>query len=109
MNTVVKICVSGAVALAALAANAQSYPSKPVRIIVPLAAGGGMDTVTRGLAQKLGDAFGQTFVVDNRPGAGSQVALEILSAAPPDGNTLMMISATTVVHPILYQSRFDIV
>jgi len=90
-------------------APAQDYPTRPVRIIVPLAAGGGMDTVTRGLAQKLGDAFGQTFVVDNRPGAGSQVALEILSAAPPDGNTLMMISATTVVHPILYQSRFDIV
>jgi tripartite-type tricarboxylate transporter receptor subunit TctC len=90
-------------------APAQDYPTRPVRIIVPLAAGGGMDTVTRGLAQKFGDAFGQTFVVDNRPGAGSQVALEILSAAPPDGNTLMMISATTVVHPILYQSRFDIV
>ena len=59
-------------------APAQDYPTRPVRIIVPLAAGGGMDTVTRGLAQKLGDAFGQTFVVDNRPGAGSQVALEIL-------------------------------
>jgi tripartite-type tricarboxylate transporter receptor subunit TctC len=90
-------------------AAAQSYPARPVRILVPLAAGGGMDTVTRGLAQKLSDSFGQSFVVDNRPGAGSQVALEILSAAPPDGNTLMMLSATTVVHPILYKSRFDIV
>jgi tripartite-type tricarboxylate transporter receptor subunit TctC len=95
--------------LALTHAHAQSYPTRPVRIIVPLAAGGGMDTVTRGLAQKLSDAFGQTFVVDNRPGAGSQVALEILSAAPPDGHTLMMLSATTVVHPILYKSRFDIV
>jgi tripartite-type tricarboxylate transporter receptor subunit TctC len=97
------------VAFALATAHAQNYPTRPVRIIVPLAAGGGMDTVTRGLAQKLSDAFGQTFVVDNRPGAGSQVALEILSAAPPDGNTLMMLSATTVVHPILYKSRFDIV
>jgi tripartite-type tricarboxylate transporter receptor subunit TctC len=88
--------------------HAQNYPSRPVRIIVPLAAGGGMDTVTRGLALRLGEAFGQTVVVDNRPGAGSQVALEILSSAPPDGHTLMMISATTVVHPILYKSRFDI-
>jgi tripartite-type tricarboxylate transporter receptor subunit TctC len=95
--------------LALAPAHAQDYPSRPVRILVPLAAGGGMDTVTRGLAQKLGDAFGQTVVVDNRPGAGSQVALEILSAAPPDGHTLMMLSATTVVHPILYKSRFDIV
>src|SRR3954471_11013074 len=108
-----KNCVAGCLLLLAafahLPSHAQNYPGRPVRVLVPLAAGGGMDTVTRGLAQKLGDAFGQTFVVDNRPGAGSQVALEILSAAPPDGNTLMMISATTVVHPILYQSRFDIV
>ena len=88
---------------------AQNYPTRPVRILVPLAAGGGMDTVTRGLAQKLGDTFGQTVVVDNRPGAGSQIALEILAAAAPDGHTLMMLSSTTVIHPILYKSRFDIV
>ena len=56
-----------------------------------------MDTVTRGLAQRLGDTFGQTVVVDNRPGAGSQVGLEILAAAAPDGHTLMMLSATTVI------------
>jgi len=90
-------------------AQAQDYPIRPVRMIVPLAAGGGMDTVTRGLAQKFGDAFTQTFVVDNRPGAGSQVALEIMAAAAPDGHTLMMLSATTVIHPLLYTSRFDIV
>lgn len=92
-----------------LPSHAQAYPSRAVRIIVPLAAGGGMDTVTRVLAQKLSDPFGQNVVVDNRPGAGSQIGLEILSAAAPDGHTLMMISATTVVHPILYKSRFDIV
>jgi len=67
-----------------------------------------MDTVARGLGQRLGDVLGQSFVVDNRPGAGSQIALEILAASAPDGHTLMMISATTVVHPILYKSRFDI-
>jgi len=92
-----------------LPAHAQTYPSRPVRVIVPLAAGGGMDTVTRSLALKLTDAFGQTVVVDNRPGAGSLVGLEILAGAAPDGHTLMMISATTVVYPILYKSRFDIV
>jgi tripartite-type tricarboxylate transporter receptor subunit TctC len=80
-----------------------------VRVVVPLSAGGGMDAVTRALSVKLGDAFGHTFVVDNRPGAGSQVALDITSAAAPDGHTLMMISATTVVHPLLYKSRYDIV
>ena len=81
---------------------------RPVRTLVPLAPGGGMDTVTRALSVRMGEAFGQSFVVDNRPGAGSQVALEILSSSAPDGHTLMMTSATTVVHPLLYKSRFDI-
>lgn len=98
----------GMAALALAPANAQSYPQRSVRVVVPLAAGGGMDTVTRALSQKLSDSFGQSFVVDNRPGAGSQVALDILSGAAPDGHTLMMISATTVIHPLLYKSRFDI-
>lgn len=102
-------CITGLFAmLMLLPSHAQNYPNRPARVIVPLAAGGGMDTVTRGLAQKLGDTFGQTFVVDNRPGAGSLVGLEILANAAPDGYTLMMISATTVVHPILYKGRFDI-
>jgi tripartite-type tricarboxylate transporter receptor subunit TctC len=96
-------------ALLALPSHAQNFPNRPVRIIVPLAAGGGMDTVTRSLGQKLGDSFGQTFVTDNRPGAGSQIALELLASAVPDGHTLMMLSATTVIHPLLYKSRFDIV
>jgi len=96
-------------ALPALTSHAQNYPSRPVRILVPLAPGGGMDTVTRGLAQPLTEALGQAVVVDNRPGAGSQVALEIMSGAAPDGYTLMMLSATTVVYPLLYKSRFDVV
>jgi tripartite-type tricarboxylate transporter receptor subunit TctC len=90
-------------------AAAQSYPARPVRILVPLAAAGGMDTVTRGLAQRLSETFGQTVVVDNRPGAGSLVALDILASSASDGHTLLMISATTVIHPILYKSRYDIV
>ena len=96
-------------ALSALTSLAQQYPSRPVRILVPLAPGGGMDTVTRGLAPQLTEALGQTVVVDNRPGAGSQVALEIMAGAAPDGYTLMMLSATTVVYPLLYKSRFDVV
>ena len=92
----------------ALPAQAQAFPARPVRILVPLTPGGNMDGVTRALAQKLGDAFGQNVVVHNRPGAGSQIALEILAAAPPDGNTLMMSSLTPVLHPLLYKSRFDL-
>jgi tripartite-type tricarboxylate transporter receptor subunit TctC len=106
-------CVTRLALLAALVvpltAQGQNYPSRPVRVIVPLAAGGGMDTVTRGLSLKLGDTFSQTFVVDNRPGAGSHIALELVASAAPDGHTLMMLSATTVIHPLLYKSRFDIV
>lgn len=88
--------------------HAETYPSRPLRVLVPLAAGGGMDTVTRSLAHSLTDALGQNVVVDNRPGAGSLVSLDILSGAAPDGHTLLMISATTVIYPLLYKSRYDV-
>ena len=89
-------------------ASAQAYPNRPVRILVPLTSGGNMDTITRALAQKLSESFGQQVIVDNRPGAGSRVALEILSGAAPDGHTLMTMSLTPVIHPMLYSSRFDL-
>ena len=89
-------------------AYAQTFPTRPIRILVPLTAGGGMDTVARGLAPKLADAFGQTVVIDNRPGAGSHMALEILASSAPDGHTLMMSSLTPVIHPLLYGSRFNL-
>jgi tripartite-type tricarboxylate transporter receptor subunit TctC len=88
-------------------AHAQSFPSRPIRVIVPLAAAGGMDSVTRNVAASFTEALGQSVVVDNRPGAGSLIALEILAGAAPDGHTLMMISATTVIYPLLYKSPLD--
>jgi len=94
--------------LLAAASHAQTYPSRPLRVLVPLSPGGGMDTVTRSLAHSLTDALGQNVVVDNRPGAGSLVSLDILADAVPDGHTLMMISATTVIYPLLYKGRYDI-
>ncbi|HEX2829340.1 MAG TPA: tripartite tricarboxylate transporter substrate binding protein [Burkholderiales bacterium] len=108
MKKEIAIAGMAALALSSACAHAQSFPTKPVRILVPLAAGGGMDTVTRGLAQKLSDALGQSVVVDNRPGAGSQVALDILAAAAPDGHTLMMASTTPIIHPLLYKSRYNL-
>lgn len=87
----------------------KTYPERPVRTLVPLPAGGSMDVIVRSLSSRLTDAFGQTFVTDNRPGAGSLIALDILSAAAPDGHTLMAIGGTTVVYPLLYKSRYDIV
>jgi tripartite-type tricarboxylate transporter receptor subunit TctC len=89
-------------------AATKPFPERPVRILVALAAGGSMDTIARSLSLRLGEAFGQSFIVDNRPGAGSLVGLDILASSAPDGHTLMMIGATTVVYPLLYQSRFDI-
>jgi tripartite-type tricarboxylate transporter receptor subunit TctC len=87
--------------------SGQTYPNRPVRVIVPLSAGGSMDTITRAVSLKLGDALGQSFVVDNRPSAGALIALDILSSSAPDGHTLMMIGGSTVVYPILYKSRYD--
>lgn len=97
------------IAAAALSPSlAQNYPNRPVRVLVPSAPGGGMDTVARSLAHKLSDNLGQSFIVDDRPGAGSLAALRILAAAEPSGYTLLLVSGTTVVHPILYKSEFDI-
>ena len=90
------------------AAAAQTYPTRPVRVLIPLAPGGSMDTIARGLAQKLSEAMGQNFVIDNRPGAGSNVALETAMASAPDGHTIVGVSATVVIYPILYKARFDV-
>jgi tripartite-type tricarboxylate transporter receptor subunit TctC len=94
-------------ALLSATAHAQNFPTRPMRVLVPLAAGGGMDSVSRSIAASFSDAFGQSVVVDNRPGAGSLVALGTLADAAPDGHTLMMISATTVIYPLLYKSPLD--
>jgi tripartite-type tricarboxylate transporter receptor subunit TctC len=86
----------------------QTYPSRPVRVIVGLAPGGGTDTVGRVLIQKLSDVFGQSFVVDNRPSAGGNVAGELVARATPDGHTLLIVTPTHVVNPSLYRDlRYD--
>lgn len=83
-----------------------AYPDKPVRLIVPLSAGGGMDTVTRAVATPLAEKFGQTVVVDNRAGGGGAIGAELTREAPKDGHTLLMASATFVIHPLLYPARY---
>ncbi|MGA0025455.1 MAG: Bug family tripartite tricarboxylate transporter substrate binding protein [Burkholderiales bacterium] len=89
-----------------LHAAAPAYPDKPVRIIVPLAAGGGMDTTARTVATPLAARFNQNGVVDNRPGGGGSIGAEILKDSPRDGHTLMMGSTTLVIHPLLYKARY---
>lgn len=88
--------------LGTTASIAQQYPSKPVRMIVPFAPGGGLDISTRLIGQKLTEKWGQNIVVDTRPGAATIVGTEIASKAAPDGYTLLMITTTFAINPGLY-------
>jgi tripartite-type tricarboxylate transporter receptor subunit TctC len=81
---------------AASVASAQNYPNKPVRVIVPFSAGGATDIVTRVIGQKLGEAWGQQVIVDNRAGAGGNIGGELAAKAAPDGYTLFMTSGSIV-------------
>jgi tripartite-type tricarboxylate transporter receptor subunit TctC len=88
-------------------AAAAAYPSKPIRIIVPFAAGGGTDLIARITAQKLTDAWGQQVVVDNRPGAGGIVGTEMGVRAAPDGYTYTLMGSSYTVNPAFYKLSFD--
>ena len=83
----------------------QPYPNRPVKIIVPFAASGPADNYARFMAQRLQDALGQTFVVDNRPGAGSIIGTDAAAKAAPDGYTLLMMSNTQTVNESLIPVR----
>ena len=92
-----RITVAGAALLVtAITASAQNYPSRPVRVIVPFPPGGATDIVTRVIAQKLSEMWSQTMVVDNRGGAGGNIAGELAARANPDGYTLFMTSGSIV-------------
>ncbi len=87
------------VLLAASAAGAQQYPSKPVKIVVGFAPGGGSDFIARVIAQKLTERFGTQVIVENRPGAGSTLGSEVVVKSPPDGYTLLLTPASYTVNP----------
>jgi len=92
-------------ALAAGLAHAQSYPNRPVKIVVPFAAGGPADNYARFMAQRLGEELKQSFVIDNKPGAGSIIGTDLVAKAPADGYTLLMMSNTHTVNESLIPSK----
>lgn len=105
LNRVSKVFLSASFAMSCLAAHAQEYPSKPVRIIVPFAAGGPADIYARFVGQRLQEALGQNFVVDNRPGAGAVIGTDAVAKSPADGYTLLMMSNTHTVNESLIPNK----
>lgn len=86
---------------------AQKYPDKPMRLVVPYAAGGGTDILARSLSAKVSDVLGQTIVVDNKAGAGGNIGADIVAKASPDGYTLLMAANTIPINAALQKLPFD--
>jgi len=106
---VLRLLLGLAAAALAFGATAQDYPTRPVKIIVPFAAGGPADVYARFLAQRLQDVMGQAFVVEDRPGAGSVVGTEAVAKSAPDGYTLLLMSNThTVNESLMPQKPFQL-
>jgi tripartite-type tricarboxylate transporter receptor subunit TctC len=101
-----------AVACAATVSHAQEkpreYPRKPVRIVIGIAPGGGLDTMSRLGAQKLSERWGKSVIVDNRPGGGTVVGMDIVAQAPPDGYTLLGASETLMLNGVLKRAAYDV-
>jgi tripartite-type tricarboxylate transporter receptor subunit TctC len=102
------ILLGAAALLAAFAAHAQPYPNRPIKIVVPYAAGGAVDIVARTIGQPLSEALKQPVIVDNRPGAGANIGMELVAKAAPDGYTLLMASNGIATNMALFpQLAFD--
>ncbi|MGH8702154.1 MAG: tripartite tricarboxylate transporter substrate binding protein [Burkholderiales bacterium] len=103
-TNVARLACAALIAAAAGAAFAQAgYPGKPVRMVVPSSAGGGTDIVARIIAPELSKRLGQQVVIDNRPGAGTMIGIEVAAKSPPDGYTLLMGLSTLAINSALYK------
>jgi tripartite-type tricarboxylate transporter receptor subunit TctC len=105
--TVVAMCIAGYGASPAVAVAADNYPTKPIRIIVPFTPGGSNDLVGRVLSQKFHEAWGQPVIIDNRPGAGSTIGIDLVVRAAPDGYTLLTTSGGIAINVSLYTLPFN--
>src|SRR5262245_30827851 len=95
-------------AAAALGQTAQSYPVKPVTLIVPFSPGTGIDIIARAIQPHLNKRWGQPVIVDNRPGASGNIGAEVVAKAAPNGHTLMVTVNTLTIAPNFYKSPFDV-
>jgi tripartite-type tricarboxylate transporter receptor subunit TctC len=108
MNRYLVVCAPAVLIAAADFCIAQSYPTKPIRLISPFAPGGGASLVARIIGQELTEAWGQSVVVDNRGGAGGAIGTELTARAAPDGYTLVMATASTmVIRPLMDKVPYD--
>jgi tripartite-type tricarboxylate transporter receptor subunit TctC len=82
---------------------AETYPARPVRLMVGYAAGGANDIVARLIGQWLSERFGQAFIIENRPGAASNIATDTVVNSPPDGYTLLLVNASNAINATLYE------
>src|SRR6185369_13726588 len=105
MQRITRHLLAAFFAVLPVGALAQAWPTKPVRIIVPFAAGGPADIYARSVAEKLQSALGQPFVVEDKPGGGSIVGTDFVAKSPPDGYTLLMMSNTHTVNESLIPDR----
>src|SRR5216117_3328140 len=95
---------AAALSTASRRAHAEVYPARPVHLIVGFPAGGVVDTLARLIGQWLSERFGQPFVIENRPGAGGNIATESVVRAPPDGYTLLLVGSPNAINATLYDN-----
>ena len=108
MKTIITL-VLAVIALPALAQSDTAFPARPIRLVVPFAAGGGNDLLARVISQRLQTAWGQAVLVDNKPGAGGNIGADFVAKSAPDGHTLLLATNTLTINPAIFATiPFDV-